>query len=128
MSDQIDTETLKKIQSYGAEKRYQYLLKQVAQHQEVWILKDEHGCVMLNSEDEDCVPIWPHKEAAEAWATEDWEQCRAESIDLDTWLSRWTKGLIDDEIAIAVFPDTNSEGLVVYPDEFEEQLGNNNEG
>ena len=122
MSIQLDKETLTKIQSYGADKRCQYLVKQVAKLHQVWILKDEHGCVMLNSDDEDCVPIWPHKEVAEAWATDEWEHCQAEAIDLDTWLDRWTQGLLDDEIAIAVFPDTNSEGLVIYPDEFESLL------
>ncbi|TDF38271.1 DUF2750 domain-containing protein [Alteromonadaceae bacterium M269] len=122
MSTPLDDETFTKIQSYGADKRYQYLVKQVAQNSQVWILKDEHGCVMLNSDDEDCVPIWPHKEFAEAWATEEWEVCQAEAIELDVWLSRWTRGLLDDDIAIAAFPDGNSEGLVVFPDEFEEAL------
>ena len=34
-----------------------YLFKQLYLNKELWILSDSHGCVMLNSDDEDCVRI-----------------------------------------------------------------------
>nr|WP_235869828.1 DUF2750 domain-containing protein [Veronia nyctiphanis] len=105
-----------------AERRYSYLRKEVVANREIWILVDDHGCVMLNTEDEDCVPVWPNREFAEMWANGEWEECRAESIALNKWHSRWTMGLEDDELAIVVFPNTENDGLILYPDEFDQDL------
>ena len=109
-------------ENYSPEKRYSYLLEQIAEHNQVWILTDEHGCVMLNSEEEDCVPIWPNESYALAWATGEWDSCKAESISIAKWQSRWTNGLLDDELCLAVFPNQDEEGLVLYPDEFDFEL------
>jgi len=57
MSDQLDPQKIKTIQQYDAQQRYTYLLKEVVKNSQIWLLVDEHGCVMLNSEDEDCVPV-----------------------------------------------------------------------
>lgn len=122
MSTPLDSTLITTIQSYDAEKRFKYLLKEVVEHRQIWILTDEHGCVMLNTEDEDCVPVWPHKEFAEAWATGEWEACKAEPISLNKWHSRWSHGLEDDELAVVVFPNQDEEGVVVFPDEFDVEL------
>jgi len=78
--------------------------------------------MMLNTEDEDCVPVWPNKEFAEQWITGDWQACKAEAISLSKWQSRWTVGLAEDELAIVVFPNQAEEGLVLLPDEFDFEL------
>ncbi|XPF93075.1 DUF2750 domain-containing protein [Colwellia sp. RE-S-Sl-9] len=113
---------LHKILNLNDESRVTYFLKEVREHQTIWILTDEHGCVMLNTEDEDCVPVWPSKETAELWINEEWNTCKAEAISLNKWYSRWTQGLLDDELAIVVFPNTNEQGVVLYPDELEDEL------
>ncbi len=122
MSQQLDEQQIKKIQKYDAQQRYSYLLKEVVKNSQIWLLVDEHGCVMLNTEDEDCVPVWPNQEFAEAWATEEWSHCKAEAISLQKWFDRWTHGLEEDELALVVFPDQNSEGLIFFPDEFDFEL------
>lgn len=114
----LDSQKVQTIQQYTPQKRYSYLLKEVVKNKQIWLLVDEHGCVMLNSEEEDCVPVWPNKEFAQAWATEEWSHCKAEAISLQKWHSHWTKGLEEDELAIVAFPDQNSEGLILFPDEF----------
>lgn len=121
MSDTIDSQTLSK---YTPEQRLQYLVKQVVQHKQVWILTDEDGCVMLNTEDEDCTPVWPSETFAQAWATEEWANCQAKPIDLKTWHSRWTDGLEQDDVAIAVFPSEDQDGLVISAAEFDFELKN----
>jgi len=122
MSAPLDQQQIQTIQQYDAQKRYEYLIKEVLQNKEIWLLVDEHGCVMLNSEDEDCVPVWPNEEFALSWATEEWSHCKAESISLEKWHNRWTHGLEDDELALVIFPDQNSEGLIFFPDEFDYEL------
>ncbi|MCG9624022.1 DUF2750 domain-containing protein [Vibrio mediterranei] len=110
------------ISSYDEEKRLKYSVKTMVQERQIWILTDEHGCVMLNTEDEDCVPVWPHQELAEQWATGEWDHCKAEAISLNKWHSRWTYGLEDDELAVVVFPNQNEEGVILFPDEFDFEL------
>ncbi len=77
---------------------------------------------MLNTEDEDCVPVWPDKDFARQWATEEWGECRPEMISVDTWFTRWTSGLQDDELSVVVFPNLNQEGVILYPEEFDHEL------
>jgi hypothetical protein len=122
MPSPIDTAMFDTISKYDTDKRYKYLLTEAAANGELWILTDKHGCVMLNSEDDDCVPIWPNKEFAQAWATGEWSECEAESISLQKWLSSWTSGLEEDDLAIAIFPNQDEDGLVVYPDELDYEL------
>lgn len=122
MSNALDASRIAEIQALDAEQRYQYLVKEVVANRQIWILTDEHGCVMLNTEDEDCIPVWPNQEFAEAWATGEWEHCKAEAISLNKWHSRWTVGLEDDELAIVIFPNEEEDGLVVYPDELDNEL------
>lgn len=115
-------EALLNIQQSPPEKRLSYTIKEIRETKVVWILTDEHGCVMLNSDDEDCVPIWPNKEFADDWATGDWINCKAQSIELGVWLDRWTSGLEEDQVAIAIFPNPGEDGLVIEPDEFAYEL------
>jgi len=122
MSQTLDAETIAKIHGYDADKRLSYLLKEVTTQRQIWILTDEHGCVMLNTEDEDCVPIWPNAEFAQAWATGEWKHCKTEAISLAKWQSRWTNGLLDDELALVIFPNQDEEGLILLPDEFDMEL------
>lgn len=122
MADKLDSEKLKQINNMDAEQRMKFSIKEMVENRCVWILKDEHGCVMLNTDDEDCVPVWPNEEFAAQWATGEWVHCCAESISINKWHSRWTRGLEDDELSIVVFPNTDEEGVVLYPDEFDFEL------
>jgi uncharacterized protein DUF2750 len=122
MTTGITAATLKTVENYDENQRFNYLLAQIINNNELWLLTDEHGCMMLNSDDEDCVPIWPNKEFAELWINDDWQACKAESISLNKWFSRWTHGLLDDDLSIVAFPNQQQEGLVLYADEFEYEL------
>lgn len=118
----ISPEQLATIEQYNVEQRFAYLLEEVVSHNEIWILTDQHGCVMLNSDDEDCLPIWPNKEFAQTWATGEWQDCEPQNITLKKWFSHWLPGLEDDELAIVLFPNQSEEGLILFPDEFKQAL------
>ena len=122
MANSIDPALLATIEQYSPEQRLQYLVKEVVKHQKVWILTDDDGCVMLNSDDEDCAPVWPSEAFAQAWATGDWADCKPAAIDLKTWRTRWTYGLEGDNVAIAVFPGEDEQGLVISAQEFDYEL------
>lgn len=124
MADELSSVRIKEVLALTDEKRALYFFETVRASKQIWILTDEHGCVMLNTEDEDCVPVWPNESFAQAWATDEWSECKAEAISLNKWLSRWSHGLDDDELALVVFPSQDEQGLVFYPDEFEQELLN----
>lgn len=113
---------MSEILSFDAEQRLKYTLKQVAESQQVWILTDEHGAVMMTTDEEDCIPVWPNREFAEQWATDDWQGFDAISIPLNEWMKKWTRGLEQDELSVVVFPLLEDSGAVLYPDEFEFEL------
>ncbi len=94
----------------------------VTKEKKIWLLTDEHGSVLLNTEEEECVPVWPTEEHALVWATEEWQSFQAQAISIAKWKSRWTVGLEEDELSIVVFPDCEGEGIVLFADEFEIEL------
>lgn len=104
------------------QQRFDHFVEQSVHNQEIWLLTDEHGCVMLNTEDEDCVPVWPSEEAAQAWATDEWQDCQAEAIALKTWQMRWSDGLEDDGFYVVICPVAQQEGLVVDPQDLAKSL------
>jgi len=118
----LTPQRIKEIQKLNPEQRFKYLCKEVNKQKQIWLLVDEHGCVMLNTEDEDCVPVWPNKEFAEDWATDEWSHCKAEAIDLKKWCERWTPGLEEDELSLVIFPDKALNGLILFPNEFDHEL------
>jgi hypothetical protein len=113
---------MQSVMQMSPDQRYTHLIDQAKIHRQLWILTDEHGCVMLNTEDEDCVPVWPTKELAEYWATGDWVNCKAQAISLKDWLARWTSGLQSDDLYVVICPNPDEAGLVIDPDMFDEDL------
>ncbi len=113
---------LAELESFASQQRYDYLIKEVHKQAQVWILADKNGPVLLNNEGTDCVPIWPHEECIESWIEGDWADCRPKAIELSVWLERWTTGLTEDGIDVAIFPNLEEEGLVITAAEFEEDL------
>jgi hypothetical protein len=118
----LESEKIKQILQMDDAQRAAYFINEVVSQNQLWILTDEHGCVMLNTEEEDCVPVWPNQEFAKAWATDEWQSCQPEAISLNKWFSRWSHGLAEDELALVVFPSQDEQGLVYYPDELEHEL------
>jgi hypothetical protein len=122
MNPPLDPQLLATVAQFTPEQRLEYLVKEVVKQQKIWILTDKDGCVMLNSDDEDCAPVWPSEAFAQAWATGDWADCQAQDIDLKTWRTRWTYGLEGDNVSVAVFPSDDEEGLVISAQEFDQEL------
>lgn len=116
MTYQLDKEQYQQQQRMPAAKRYANFLTKVAVWEEVWSLRNDDGWVGVSSDGEECLPVWPHPDFAQSWATHDWSDCRAEAIPLDVWMERWLPGMEADGSMIAVFPvDGVDGGTVVDP-------------
>lgn len=116
MSYPLTLEEFQTIQAQDAETRYHHFLTQVATHGEVWILKDDEGCLSLESDGETYIPMWPHEDYAKAWAGDAFEDFEPYAIPVKTWLNRWVSGMAEDGVAMAVFPSTNGDGVVESPE------------
>lgn len=101
------------------DKRKQAFQQIVAQRQELWILADADGAVMLVAEDEDCIPVWPSRESAEVWQDSEWQHCEAQSISVIDWQARWTSGMTEDDLCVVIFPIPGEAALTTFPDEFD---------
>ena len=104
------------------EGRYDYMVEQIKTDNVIWTLQDQDGCVMLTTEDEDCIPMWPSEETAALWAVDEWKECEPLAIPLDEFQQRWVSGMEDDDLFIAVFPVQEDLGVVVPPYEVNERI------
>jgi hypothetical protein len=109
-------------QNNHADSAYDALLEAIQEQQMIWILKDDEGFVVLADGDQDCIPVWSSEDQAQAWANGDWKNCVAKSISLKKWLGRWTSGLSEDGIDVAVLPDIDGDSMVLSSKEFANDL------
>ncbi|MFC3096061.1 DUF2750 domain-containing protein [Alteromonas sediminis] len=100
-----------------------HTVTQMREKDAIWILKDDDGCVMLTTDEEDGVPVWSSQEQAVAWTSDDWSHCEPLSINVETWLKKWTVGLMQDQLVIMLNPsEFQEEGVVTSPEAFAEAL------
>lgn len=125
MSYSLSPKEFHTVAGLGAEDRFDYFVEAVAESRQVWTLGRDEGTVLLSFEGDDCLPVWPHPDFAEQWVSGDWSDCRPLSIDMSAWLERWLPGLQRDGVALAVFPSTEEEGMVIEPEELKETLNAN---
>ncbi len=122
MSKDLSADALATLDYGSAQDRYDYLIDSVSKEKELWILTGKEGSVLLTSEGDDCVPVWPFKVIAEKYISGDWADCKAIAISLKDWKQRWTQGLTDDELFVAVYPNQQQECIVLSATEFDEEL------
>jgi len=122
MASPIDHTLLAQLETQASDKRYDYLLQQLIATQQIWILVGNGGSVLLNSDGDDCVPIWPHQSSASAWIKDEWADCTVTAISVTDWQARWTEGLRADGISLAAFPNLQEEALVLSADAFDEDI------
>lgn len=90
--------------------RLAYFVEQVKATKLVWSLCNEDGFVMVETDEGDCVMVWPDAEFASQWAIEDWDDCEPVSVSLDMFKTEWLPSLALDNITVAVFPNIEDEG------------------
>jgi hypothetical protein len=99
------------------EERYTEFLEQVARQGQVWTLKGDDGFIAFSDDDgRECFPFWPDAACAAALATGDWDDCRAEPLTLDVFMTRWLTGMAKDGRLVAVFPAPDGTGVVIGPE------------
>lgn len=95
------------------EVRLDYFLKQIKATSTVWSLKNDEGFVMVETEEGECVMLWPDEEFAAQWAIEEWSDCEATAISFEEFVTTWLPSLQMDSIDLAIFPNIEDEGKML---------------
>lgn len=122
MSRTLSSQQIHDVLALDADDRYDYLVAEVASQGKIWSLRSDRGWVMVSTDQEECLPVWPSEDFARPWINRDWSDCEPVAIELDDWVKRWLPGMQGDGIAIAVFPGTGEDGMVVDPEELRASL------
>jgi len=121
----INDQQFRAVSALPAADRYSHFIRQVADWQEVWSLRDDGGWRLVGDDQgHECVPVWPHERYAKAYSTGEFSGCRAEPMPLEEWLDSWLPGARDRGWKIAVFPiaDARERGIVVEPNQVDADL------
>lgn len=93
--------------SMSADERYWYLVRRLADAEEVWLLAMQTGSPLTieGAPGRLIYPIWPEREFAEAAARErpEWGPVSAIARPLDQFMERWLPGMQRDGHAVGVF-------------------------
>ena len=112
----VTPEEIRALLSKDGPTRYSYFVKQVADTEQVWGLREPDGWVSVSDDSEiPMLPVWPHRESAELLVNGTWASASPTPIDLYDWLEEWLPNLAADGDMVAVFPTPVGKGVVVDP-------------
>lgn len=94
-----------------AEQRYDHFIAATREGAEVWVLSDGESFALLNSDGEECLPLWADADSARAWSTDATLEPRA--VPMEAWFDRWVPGLDGDQIQVAVNPGESGDAVVL---------------
>lgn len=110
-----------------AEKRLAYFYGMVATDEQVWLLRDKNGDLLLLEDDDGdypfLLPVWPSRSFAEMEAAKIDESYEAFNIPLSNFLDDLLVDIENDGGATAIFPNEN-DTTIQKRDEIKEMIRN----
>ena len=103
-----------------AELHYDQFIEQMTGKDELWVLSDGESFALLNSDGEDCLPLWDDAESARKWSNDPALAPRA--VPLAAWFERWVPGLSEDNIMVAVNPGESGDAVVLSAEELADAM------
>lgn len=101
----MNQQKLNNIFALESKERYGYLLRKVADFETIYLIADKDDqFVFIGSADASVLPVWPEKEFAELFLTDNWKDCKVVEYnihDFIDWLDELEKGKVD----LAGFPN-----------------------
>ena len=100
------------------EPRFDYALEKMVENNCLWGLYGDNGWLLLQADDDACLPVWPSEEFASAWEKDDFPDCKPKPIALDEWLTQWLPGMEKNGTLVLVFPlSEDEEGIMLEASE-----------
>jgi hypothetical protein len=101
----MNNNKIKNVFGLESSERYGYLLRKVADFELIYLIADiEDNYVMIGSDDVSVLPVWPEKEFAELFLTDDWKNYKLVEYPLVDFMA-WLDELEDDKVELAGFPN-----------------------
>jgi len=117
--DNLNTDEFVRVTRLSPEERFEYFLAHIAKTGELWGLFGTNGWVMVESGDELCLPIWPHRDYVVAWERDDFPECEPKAISHFDFINVWSDGLAKNNTLLLLFPcGDEEEGIVMSAPEF----------
>ena len=110
------------INRMNADQRYDYFIRKVVELKQLWGLASDEGWVILPEEGEEQFPVWPHAELATQWSIGEFADCKPQAITLEDWLTKWSPGMVNDNLLVAACPNQEGDTIVVAADELRDDL------
>lgn len=110
MSEELSLDQRIQLLASPDDVRLEYFVNSVKANKVVWSLSNEEGFVMVETDEGDCVMVWPDADFAAQWAIDEWDDCEPVEVSLETFQTMWLPSLEQDNITLAVFPNIEDEG------------------
>ena len=118
MSESLSPQQLVEINATSAEQRYEDFISKTVTSGKLWGLFNDSGWVILSGYEEDeFLPVWPHAELAELWASHVKSESKATAIPLTDWLGEWLPGMGKNGLLIAVSPNAEDDCITLGAEE-----------
>jgi len=102
--------------------RYGYLIRKVADFEKIFLICDSYGSlVTIGDSLSKCIPVWPEKEFAELFLTNEWKNYKVKSFSLEQFLT-WLDKATSEKYEIAGFPNLDLNAVVTTMDEIKNHL------
>jgi hypothetical protein len=100
-------------------KRYKYAIKRIADHTNVYTLKNKTGNWAISTiEQNKLFPIWPAAVYAENCIIDDWAGFEVEEISLNNFQKDLMNAIEKDGFLLNIFPVGQTTGFIVDVEEF----------
>lgn len=116
----ISKKEFEAVTSLSPEKRGTYLMKRIADTEEVWVLFNEKDGYALNMEDDgtQSFPVWPFKEFADTWIEGEFSKFSSVKVDVYKFKDEMVPKLLVNGIRLLLFPAANEYGCLMNAGEF----------
>jgi hypothetical protein len=123
ISEKLNDTVIEQAIKLSAEERQMLVISYVSKAKEVWLVQGSEGFVMLEDGGSVRLPIFPHRDLANAFVTSNGLDGMCVSTPLDEFISKWLPGLESNSVELVMFPTKSDvENLVMTAPELSEEL------
>jgi hypothetical protein len=101
----MNQQKIKNVFALDSAERYGYLIRKVADFETIYLIADNDDMfVMIGSDGNNVIPVWPEKEFAELFLTDDWKEYKVVEYSVNEFMDL-LDDLEKDKIELAGFPN-----------------------
>ncbi len=116
--DPLEAGEFIRVTKMSPEDRFEYFLQHLKDYPFFYGLFGKNGWIMVQSDDELCLPIWSHQDFVVAWERDDFPECLPKRIELQEFAEMWVPGLEKNNTLLLIFPcGDEEEGIVMSGNE-----------